>query len=301
MILKGENMEKKIKAPDKKSAVTPKKYANFFLMTVGCLMLSAGVYFFEIPNNFITGSVSSLAIILEAVTTIAAGVWILSLNILLLILSFVILGKDTGVKTVYCTLLYSATTFALDFVLPIEAPLSAHPVAELVYAILLTSVGSAIMFNCGGSGGGTDIIALIVKKYTNMNIGVVVLCTDLLAAASSFYFFGPDVGVLSLLGLLARAFVVDTAIESINASKYFVVITTEREKITSYIMQTLERGVTVTDAVGEYTQTLKAMIHAVCNKSEAVKLRTKIKELDPNAFVIISTSNDIIGSGFKKF
>ena len=294
-------MEKKPKKFTEKFGGITKKYINFLLLTLGCIMLSAGVYFFEIPNNFITGGVSSLAIILEAVTTISAGFWILSLNLLLLVLSFVILGKDTGVKTVYCTLLYSATTFVLEFVLPIEAPLSNHPVAELVYAILLTSVGSAIMFNCGGSGGGTDIIALIVKKYTNMNIGVVVFCTDLLAAASSFYFFGADVGVLSLLGLLARAFVVDTAIESINASKYFVVITSEREKITNYIMQTLERGVTVTDAIGEYTQTPKAMIHTVCNKSEAVKLRTKIKELDPNAFVIISTSNDIIGSGFKKF
>lgn len=278
-----------------------RKYWSFGVMTAGCILLSLGVYLFEIPNNFITGGVSSIGLILATVTPISPGVWIVVLNIFLLILSFIILGKETGAKTVYCSLLYSALTYAFEFVIPVSSPVSDYPVAELVYAILLTSIGCAMIFNNGGSSGGTDIVALILKKYTKLNIGVILFCTDLIATASSFFFFGVNTGILSLLGLLARALVVDNVIESFNACKYFVVITSEREKIAGYIMETLERGVTVTDAVGEYTKSEKAMLHTVCSRGEAIKLRTKIKEIDPSAFVIISTSNEIIGSGFRTF
>jgi uncharacterized membrane-anchored protein YitT (DUF2179 family) len=99
--------------------------------------------------------------------------------------------------------------------------------------------------------------------------------------------------------LFAKAFIVDGVIENFNICKYFIVITSKRTEISEYIIKTLHHGVTVGKVIGEYTQEEKTMIHTVCKRSEAIKLRSKIKEIDPRAFVIITTSSEIIGRGFR--
>ena len=272
---------------------------QFLGMSLGCVLLALGVYFFKLPNGFATGGVTGIATILAKVLPVTPGVLILGLNILLLLLGFIILGKETGFKTVYCSLLYSAITYVLEFLVPVSAPLTDQPLLELVYAMLLTSIGSAIMFNCEGSSGGTDIIALILKKYTNIDVGKALLVVDFIVAASAFFVFDMRTGLFSLLGLFAKAFIVDSVIESFNVCKYFIVITDKREEISQYIITTMHHGVTVSRVVGEYTKEEKTMIHTVCKRIEAVKLRRKIKEIDPHAFIIITTSSEIVGRGFR--
>ena len=276
-----------------------KKLKNFLLMTVGCILLAVGVYFFKIPNGFATGGVTGIGTILAKLTPISAGVWIWALNIGLLLLGFIFLGKGNGIKTVYCSMFYSAITYVLELVVPLSEPLSNQPLLELVYAMLLTSIGSAFIFNADASSGGTDITALILKKYTSVDVGKALLAVDFVVAASAFIVFDIQTGLFSLLGLFAKAFIVDAVIDNLNTCKYFVVITEKREEISTFIMETLGHGVTVSSVVGEYTKQEKAMIHTVCKRVEAVKLRTKIKELDPKAFVIITTSSEIIGRGFR--
>ncbi|MBQ3554396.1 MAG: YitT family protein [Clostridia bacterium] len=276
-----------------------KKWVNFGMMTLGSLLLAVGVYFFKIPNGFATGGVTGIATILAPITFISAGIWIWVLNIVLLILGFLFLGKQNGLKTVYCSMLYSAVTYLLELVIPISEPLSSEPLLELVYAMLLTSIGSAMIFNANASSGGTDIAALILKKYTSLDVGKSLLAVDFLVASSAFFVFGVTTGLFSLLGLFAKAFLVDGVIENLNTCKYFVVITKKREEISEFIIQTLHHGVTASTVVGEYTKDEKTMIHTVCKRAEAVKLRTKIKEIDPHAFVIITTSSEIIGRGFR--
>lgn len=276
-----------------------KKLKNFLLMTVGCVLLAVGVYFFKIPNGFATGGVTGIGTILAKLTPISAGVWIWALNIGLLLLGFIFLGKGNGIKTVYCSMFYSAITYVLELVVPLSEPLSNQPLLELVYAMLLTSIGSAFIFNADASSGGTDITALILKKYTSVDVGKALLAVDFVVAASAFIVFDIQTGLFSLLGLFAKAFIVDAVIDNLNTCKYFVVITEKREEISTFIMETLGHGVTVSSVVGEYTKQEKAMIHTVCKRVEAVKLRTKIKELDPKAFVIITTSSEIIGRGFR--
>ncbi len=276
-----------------------KKLKNFLLMTVGCVLLAVGVYFFKIPNGFATGGVTGIGTILAKLTPISAGVWIWALNIGLLLLGFIFLGKGNGIKTVYCSMFYSAITYVLELVVPLSEPLSNQPLLELVYAMLLTSIGSAFIFNADASSGGTDITALILKKYTSVDVGKALLAVDFVVAASAFIVFDIQTGLFSLLGLFAKAFIVDAVIDNLNTCKYFVVITEKREEISTFIMETLGHGVTVSSVVGEYTKQEKAMIHTVCKRVEAVKLRAKIKELDPKAFVIITTSSEIIGRGFR--
>jgi len=269
------------------------------MMTLGCVLLSAGVYFFKIPNGFATGGVTGIGTVLARLTSVSPGAWIWGLNIGLLLLGFIFLGKQNGIKTVYCSMLYSAITFLLEAVLPLSAPLSKEPLLELVYAMLLMAIGSAMIFNSDASSGGTDIAALILKKYTRLDVGKALLAVDSVVAMSSFFVFNIQAGLFSVLGLFAKAFLVDSVIESLNTCKYFVVITSKREEISQYIIKTLHHGVTVSDAVGGFTNDEKVMIHTVCKRAEAVKLRRKIKEIDPSSFVIVTTSSEIIGRGFR--
>ena len=276
-----------------------KNFKSFLIMNLGCVLLSVGVYFFKIPNGFATGGVTGIGTILAQITPITPGAWIWILNIALLLLGFLFLGRQTGIKTVYCSMLYSALTYVFELILPLSSPLSDQPLMELVYAMLLTSIGSAMIFNSQASSGGTDIIALILKKYSSINIGRALLLTDFFVAASSFVVFNVQTGLFSMLGLFAKAFLVDNVIESLNTCKYFVVITYKREEISEFIIKSLHHGVTVSNVVGEYTKQEKFMIHTVCRRIEAVKLRSKIKEIDPHAFIIVTTSSEIIGRGFR--
>lgn len=275
------------------------KLDKFIQMTIGCFMLAVGVYFFKIQNNFVTGGVTGIGVILAAITPISASVWIWILNIALLIIGFAVLGKGTGIKTIYCSMLYSAFTYLFEKYFALESPLTDQMLLELIYAMLLTSIGSALIFNGEASSGGTDIVALILKTYTSVNVGKALLITDFLVAMSSFWMFGIKIGLYSLLGLFSKAFIVDGVIESFNTCKYFIVITSKRDEIKDYIINTLHHGVTSSVVVGEYTNEEKTMLHTVCRRFEAVSLRKEIKKIDPKSFIIITTSSEIIGRGFR--
>lgn len=276
------------------------KAKEFLLINTALAMLAAGVYFFKIPNGFVTGGVSGIATVFgKVIPVLSAAGWIFIINVFLLILGFVCLGKQTGVKTVYCSVVFSLLTWLFERFIPMQSALTDQPFLELVYAILLTSIASAILFNLSASSGGTDIIALILKKYTSLNVGRALLCTDFLVAASSFFVFGVKTGLFSLLGLFAKAFLVDGVIESINSCKYFVVITEKPDIISDYIIKTLHHGVTTNIAVGQFTGDNKTMIHTVCRRIEAVRLQRMVREIDPGAFIIITTTSEIIGRGFR--
>ena len=272
---------------------------NFLLMNIGCILLSFGVYFFKIPNGFATGGVTGIGTVLGKITPVTPAAWIWILNLALLVLGFLFLGKKNGIKTVYCSMLYSDITYVLEIFLPLREPLTNQPFMELAYAMILTSIGSAMIFNSDASSGGTDIAALILKKFTSIDVGKALLAVDFLVAASAFVVFNIQIGLFSLMGLFAKAFIVDSVIENFNTCKYFIVITTKREEISDFIIQTLHHGATVNSVVGEFTKEEKTMIHTVCKRMEAIKLRNKVKEIDPHSFIIITTSSEIIGRGFR--
>ena len=162
------------------------KIKKFLYLNLGCILLAVGIYFFKIPNGFVTGGVSGIGTLFGKVTPISPAVWIWILNIVLMFLGFVLLGRQNGIKTVYCSMMYSAIMYLFEKFFVISMPLSNQPLLELIYAMLLTSIGSAIIFNCDASSGGTDIAALILKKYTNTDVGKALLCVDFIVASSSF-------------------------------------------------------------------------------------------------------------------
>ncbi len=280
---------------------TTSSIISYLYITSGTVLLSIGVYFFKIPNGFATGGVSGLGTILgSAVPILSSASWIALINTVMFILGILIIGKETGIKTAYCSLLFSGLTYIFEIIFPLNFPLTDQPLLELIYAMLLTSLGSAIIFEHSASSGGTDIIALILKKYTKINVGQALLYTDSLIAASSFFFFGIKAGLFSMLGLFAKAFLVDSVIDQIHSCKYFIAITDKPDEVTDYVIKTLHHSVTYSPATGAFSGTDKTMIHTVCHRLEAIKLRSEIFKIDPHAFVIITTTSEIIGRGFRE-
>ena len=273
---------------------------SYLLMTVGVILLTFGVYFFKIPNGFVTGGVSGIGTVLgKALPILSSATWIAVINILLLVIGFIFVGKETGIRTAYCSLAFSFFSMILEKVVPVSAPLTTQPFLELVYAIILTAAGSAIMFSQSASSGGTDIVALILKKYTRLNVGQALLYSDFLICLSSFITFGVEVGLFSLIGLFAKAFLVDGIIDNINSCKYFVVITEKPDEVSEYVISELNHSVTTHKVVGGFSGTDKTMIHTVCHRVDAIRLRKKVKEIDPNAFTVITTTSEIVGRGFR--
>ena len=269
----------------------------FLFLNAGILMLAVGIYFFKAPNGFATGGVSGISIILAKITkgllesdqtkdffaflpdviknNLTQSVYMLIINTLLLVVGVIILGKKCGALTFYCSLMMSAVNFLLERFVPVEsipgaivgengvAKLTGQPMLELVFAVMLTGIGSAILFKCNASSGGTDIVALILKKYTSLNVGTALLITDALTAASTIFIFGVEVGLFSMLGLFAKVFVVDDILDSMNMCKAFTIITTKPDEITEYIMNNLKHGATIYDAKGAYSGEGKNVIITV--------------------------------------
>ena len=163
------------------------KNASHFLKITGAILISAvGIYFFKFANNFTFGGITGLAVLIAKTGLLSASDFSFVANIGLLILAYFMLGKKFALSTAYTTILLSVTLSTLERIFPMTQPLTDQPMLELCFAIALPAFASAVLFNLGSSSGGTDIIAAIFKKYTNINIGTALLYSDILFALMSF-------------------------------------------------------------------------------------------------------------------
>ena len=274
---------------------------EYAVLTVATLIMVVGVYAFKFPNNFSFGGVTGLAIVLSAELPVSAGTITFIINMLLLVIGFVFLGKGFGIKTVYVSVLMSAGLSLAEVLFPMRQPLTSQPVLELVYAVVLPAFSSASLFNIGASGGGTDIIAMVLKKYSTLDIGVALFVVDLVVVLASCLVFDTTTGLFSMLGLLAKSLVVDNVIESINLCKYFTIICTDPEPICKFITEKLNRSATVYTAEGAYGHNKKTIVITIMKRNQAVELRNFIRINQPTAFIAITNSSEIIGKGFRGF
>ena len=277
---------------------TAQEYA---VLTIATLIMVIGIYVFKFPNNFSFGGVTGIAVILAKVTLITPGTWTFLINMALLVLGFVMLGKSFGIKTVYVSVLMSVSLSAMEKLFPMSHPLTSQPVLELIFAIFLPAFASAILFNVGASGGGTDILAMVLKKYTTFNIGTALFIVDLLITVSACFLFDPQTGLFSFTGLMAKSLVIDGVIENINLCKYFTIICDDPVPICDFITKNLNRSATIFRAEGTYTHSEKTIILTVMKRSQAVMLRNYIHLNVPGAFMMITNSSEIIGKGFRGF
>ena len=278
-----------------------KKYVKeYLLLTLSTALLSVGVYFFKCPNHFTPGGVSGISILLGEVLTFATPATMnMIINYALLLVGLIVLGKGFTLRTVYCSVLYALIIWVLEKVYPMSKPFTDQPLLELFFAILLPAIGSAIMFNMDASSGGTDVVAMIVKKYTSMNIGTALMVSDAVIALCSVFVFGIKTCLFSVLGLMMKAFLIDSVIESINLCKFFTIVTTKPHEVCEYIIKTMNHSATVVDGEGAYTGQARKLVLVACRRTEAVLLRRAVRAMDEHAFMFISNTSEIIGKGFR--
>lgn len=274
-----------------------------FLMTLGSVLVSVGVYFFKFPNHFSMGGVSGLSILLGQVIPshlVTPATINTVITVLFLILGFLVLDKSFGLKTVYCSLLYSLTIQLLERFCPLSQPLTHQKMLELFFAVILPALGAAILFNIGASTGGTDIMAMILKKYSGMDVGRALLVSDVLIAAAALLIFDIETGLFSLLGLALKSVLVDSVIESLNRNKSFTVVTHDPDPVCRYINEALHRGATIWKGQGAYTGQEQYVILTALSRHQAVALRNYLRQNDPHAFMLITNSSEIFGKGFLR-
>lgn len=276
-----------------------KNIKDIFILSLGTFIVAIGIYFFKFPNHFSTGGVAGLAIVIPRIIHLSPGYVTFFLNAFFMLLGFLILGKSFGIKTAYSSTLLSIIILLLEKNLPLKETLTNEPILELFFAILLPAIGSAILFNYGASTGGTDVIAMIIKKYTGMEIGNSLFVSDVIITLLIFLAFDVKTGLYSVVGLMSKSLVLNHSIEGFNMVKYFTIITIKEKEIDYYINNVLHRGSTRLVGHGSFTGEEKAVIFTVVKRHQAILLRNFVKEVDPKAFMMITNTSQIVGKGFN--
>ena len=279
---------------------SPAWWKEFGWLNLGTVILAIGVYFFKFPNHFTTGGVSGISILVaHYIPNVTTATLNLILNVLLLLIGVIFMGRGFGVKTAYSALLSSLLTLFFERAVPMDVPMTSQPVLELMFAVGLPAVGSAILFNVDASSGGTDIIAMLVKKYSHMNIGLAPGIADLIVAVGACLAFGMETGLFSLFGLFLKSYMVDLVMDNLRTYKVFQIITDNPEPICKYIMEKLHHSATVMEGQGSFTHEQRKVIMTVINRSQAIRLQTFVRATDPHSFITITSSSEIVGKGFR--
>ena len=283
----------------KPAILTAENLKKFLLVNLGVFLLTTGVYFFKLPNNFSTGGVSGISILLGNFVPISTASLMAVINVALLVVGYIFIGREFGFWTTYCSLMYSLETWILEKAYPMTAPFTDQPLLELVFAMMLPGLGSALLFYCNASSGGTDIVAMILKKYTSISdIGKALFASDSIIALAACFLFGVETGMFSILGLFLKAFVVDSVIESINLCKFFSIVTSKPTEICDFIIKDLHHSSTVVDGQGAFSHQDKKVVLTAVRRGEAIRLRQRCKQIDPHCFMFITNTSEIIGKGF---
>ena len=278
----------------------PDKLKFFALLNAGLFLTALGIELFKTPNHFAFGGTSGLSIVLAAVfpnLPVSAFMWIL--NMALVVLGFVFLGVRSMGWTIYSSIALSFFVSLCELAFPLSAPLTSDVFLELCFAVILPAIGSAIVFNIGASTGGTDIVALIPSKYTSLEVGRALMLSDLGIVLAAAIVFGPQVGLYSILGMILKSTVVDSAIESLNLRKVCTVVTRNPGPARDFIVEVLKRSATEQNATGAYTREPAWVLMTVLTRHQAALLRDFLRKNDPHAFITIVNSSEIIGKGFR--
>jgi uncharacterized membrane-anchored protein YitT (DUF2179 family) len=271
-------------------------------LTLGASLMALGIYFFEILNHFTTGGISGLSIILSAVfPKIGAADLLFVINLALLLLGFLVLGKGFGLKTAYCSTLVSVETVLLEHFFARTAPLTDQPMLEAAFMVLLPALGGAIIFYFGGSSGGTDIIAMILKRRFTLSISRALFISDLFIVMLSSFVFGIEIWLFSLLGFLLRVLLVDRILDTINTSKFCTLVISPDclDALCRFITNDLKKSATVSNAFeGAYGRQKKSVLLVALTRRQAMRLKHFARTLDEKAFMIVTQTSEIMGEGF---
>lgn len=267
---------------------------EFLMITLGTGIIAVAVYFFMIPSHVSVGSISGLAIILTNFIPLPISSITMIMNVLLLILGFLTIGKEFGVKTVYTSVLLPSMLAVLERFFPNNASIMHDPFLDMICYIFVVSVGLAMLFNRNASSGGLDIVAKIMNKYLRVELGKAMSISGIVVALSSALVYDKKIVVLSLLGTYLNGIVVDQFIFGFNLKKRVCIISDKEPEIRQFVVRELHSGATVYEVMGAYNMERRKELITIVDKNEYMKLMSFIDKTDPDAFITIYDVNKTI-------
>lgn len=266
---------------------------EFAVITFGTGIVAIAVYFFMYPSHVSVGSAAALAMVLSNFIPLPISVINFLMNVILLILGFLLIGPEFGVKTVYSTLLLPVMLRILEILLPDFRSLTEDPALDVVCYILVVGIGLAILFSRNAASGGLDIIAKIMNKFIGIELGKAMSMSGILVALSSALVYDKKIVVLSVLGTYFGGLVVDNFIFGINIKRRVCIISQKHDQILNYILHGLHSGATIYNSIGAFNHTAREEIVTVVDKQEYRQLMDYIRKNDPTAFVTVISVNEI--------
>ena len=262
-------------------------------ITLATALIAASVYFFIIPSAIPLGSISGLALILSNLLPLSISAITMVLNVGLLILGFLLLGREFGAKTVYTSILLPAVMGLLERFFPNQGSIMGDPLTDLCCFIFFCSVGQTILFNRNASSGGLDIVTKILNKYLHMDMGKAASAAGLCVAVSSAFFYDVRTVLLAVVGTYMSGVALDHFIFGMNEKKRVCIISREETALLRYILRDLDAGATVYEAHGAYDDRTRREIITILDKDKYKKLINHIARLDPTAFVTVLPIHEV--------
>ena len=275
-----------------------KKIREYALITLGIVLTAISLEYFFFPNDIAAGGVSGLALVINSVFGFDKSITVFILNILLFVLAFFVLGKGFGGKSIYATITLSVAMWIIEkfFVTGI---LTENLFLASIFGSALLAMGSAIVFHQGASTGGTSIIAAIISKYTGIGVGTALLINDSLICVLAINTFGIDKGLFGLFSLILIGLLIDKFIDGFNTCKQVFIITNKEQLVREFITKEIDRGCTVLNGEGGYTGKDVKIIYTMLSNSQFITLKKFMKEHNPEAFITVNDSNEVLGVGFN--
>ena len=260
---------------------------EFVIITIGTIIVAAAVFFFMMPSHVSVGSGAALAMVLSNFIPLSVSTITLIMNVGLLVIGFLLVGPEFGIKTVYCSILMPVVMGLFELLFPNFQSITQDPFLDVVCYILVVGVGLAILFPRNASSGGLDIVAEIMNKYLRMDLGKAMSLSGMLVALSSALCYDSKTVVLSLLGTYFGGIIVDHFIFDNNIKRRVCVISPKLDEIVEFVLKELHSGATLNEIIGAYDHTPRTEMIAIVDKQEFKRLMDHVREVDPDAFVTV--------------
>lgn len=267
---------------------------EFIMITTATAIVAAAVFFFLIPSHVSVGSISGLAIVIGNFISLPISAITMILNVGLLIVGFLFIGREFGGKTVYTSILLPVIIGIFEKIFPDFTSINEDPLLDMICYVFVVSIGLSMLFNRNASSGGLDIVAKLMNKFLYMDLGNAMFVSGMVVAVSSALVYEKKIVVLSILGTYLNGIVLDRFIFGSNLKKRVCIVSKKEEEIRNFILHELHSGATIYEAYGAYTMESQKEIIAIVDKNEYAKLMTYIEKEDPTAFVTVYTVNKII-------
>lgn len=278
---------------NRKKSFYIKKYLMIF---VGAVIAAFGLEEFLIPNNVIDGGIVGISIMLETITGMSLGVFLVLLNIPFLFMGYKQIGKNFAIATLVAICFLSVWSEIFE---PLQK-VTDDPFLAAIFGGIIDGLGVGLIIRAGGSLDGTEIVAIIMDKKSVFSVGEVVMFINLFILSSAGLLYGWDKAMYSLVAYFVISKMIDVVIKGLDESYAVMIVTNAHEEITSALNDRLGRGVTLLHGAGGYTGESKEVLYCVVTRLEVDKLKEIVLDKDESAFVTINAVHDIVGGRFKK-